>query len=103
MVIVMENIEVFVHVDKQGRLVIPSKMRRNLGVTDGGDVSLKLNGDRVVIEARRDKDIERKSDEWLQTVLKTRATIFSDDSEAEDESWKWMSREYARRKLGLHH
>ena len=104
MILVAETEESVVHVDKQGRLVLPSSIRKNLGLSAGGEVSLKVSGSNVIIALKQNRDVEKKAASWLELALSTRAQIFSDEktSRAEKESWKWMSRDYARRKLGLH-
>ena len=89
--------EYTVNVDKQGRLVIPSPIREALGLRGGGKAIIRLDGLKVVIEIV-DKGLERKVEEWEKTTLSLHAEPFTEKVE---ESWEWMSREYARRKLGL--
>lgn len=43
------------------------------------------------------KDLEEKVWRWVGTVLSLRAEPFPGEVE---ETWKWVSREYAERKLG---
>jgi len=52
-------------IDKQGRLVIPADMRRQMGLEDGGPVTLTLEGDQlrvstVVAGIRQAQAIARK-------------------------------------------
>jgi len=94
---VVNIVEETVKVDRQGRLILPSRVRRSLGLRDGGTVSVRLDGSRVVLEPAF-QDLERKVEEWKQTVLRLKTEAFTEPAE---ESWKWMSREYARSKLGL--
>jgi AbrB family looped-hinge helix DNA binding protein len=93
----VEHVEEKVGVDKQGRLVLPANLRETLGIKDGGQVSIRLDGTRLVLEPIPE-DLEEAVREWAQQP-RGRA----DESPAEEapESWKWMSREYARKKLGL--
>jgi AbrB family looped-hinge helix DNA binding protein len=90
-------VEDAVTVDRQGRLVLPSHIREALGLKEGGHVSVRLDGSRIIIEPVS-KDLEERVQEWAGLALSLKAEAFSEESE---ESWKWMSCEYARRKLGL--
>ncbi|MBS7623266.1 AbrB/MazE/SpoVT family DNA-binding domain-containing protein [Candidatus Bathyarchaeota archaeon] len=86
-------------VDRQGRLILPSNLRERLGLRkDGGKVSARLDGSRIILEPVSE-DVEGAVEEWRNTVTTLHAEPFT---EAAEQSWKWMSLEYARRKLGLH-
>ncbi|MGQ9469582.1 MAG: AbrB/MazE/SpoVT family DNA-binding domain-containing protein [Nitrososphaerales archaeon] len=86
-----------VTIDKQGRLVLPSHIREVLGLKEGGQVSIRLDGSRVILEPIS-KNLKEKVQEWANLALSLKAEAFAEESK---ESWKWMSHEYARRKLGL--
>jgi AbrB family looped-hinge helix DNA binding protein len=45
--------EVHVRLDDSGRIAIPAVFRRQLGLKPGDPVILRLDGDAMVIEARR--------------------------------------------------
>jgi len=94
MVNVVEN---SVTVDRQGRLVLPSNIREVLGLKEGGQVSIRLDGSRIILEPTS-KDLDESVREWVSIALSLKAEAFTEESR---ESWKWMSREYAKRKLGL--
>lgn len=91
------NVEYTIGVDKQGRIVIPAPIREALGLKGDGKASIKLNGTKIVIELV-DEDLEKRVEEWRALTLKLRAEPFVEEVE---DSWKWMSREYAERKLGI--
>ena len=93
----VENMENSVNVDKQGRLVLPAHLREALGLKGGGEVTIRLDGPRVVIEPVSN-DLKRNVREWENLTRSLGAEAFTEEP---DESWKWMSGEYARRKLGL--
>ena len=93
----VKNVENAVTIDRQGRLVLPSHIREVLGLKEGGHVSIRLDGFRVILEPMS-KDLEGKVQEWANLALSLRVEAFTEEFR---ESWKWMSREYARRKLGL--
>ena len=93
----VNSVENIVAIDRQGRLVLPSNVREVLGLKEGGNVSIRLDGSRVILEPVS-KDLERKVQEWADLALGLRVEAFTEEPR---ESWKWMSREYARRKLGL--
>jgi AbrB family looped-hinge helix DNA binding protein len=87
-----------VRIDKQGRLVLPAHFRKALGLKGGGEVTIRLDGSRVIIEPVSN-DVKRNVREWEDLARSLGAEAFT---EKPDESWKWMSGEYARKKLGLH-
>ncbi|MGB9660300.1 MAG: AbrB/MazE/SpoVT family DNA-binding domain-containing protein [Nitrososphaerales archaeon] len=93
----VNNVEDSVTIDKQGRLVLPSHIREVLGLKEGGQVSIRLDGSRVILEPIS-KDIKEKVQEWANIALSLKVEAFTEEY---NESWKWMSREYARKKLGL--
>lgn len=93
----MINVEQIVRVDRQGRLVLPAFIRKSVGLKDGGKVSVRLDGFRVIIEPVF-TDLEKSVKSWRESTLKLHVTPFTEDVQ---ESWKWMSRDYARRKLGI--
>jgi len=64
---------------------------------EGGHVSIWLDGSRLILKPIS-KDLKEKVQEWASLALSLRVEAFTEESK---ESWKWMSREYAKRKLGL--
>jgi len=83
--------------DKQGRIVLPSRIRKAMGMEEGGQLLARLDGSRIVLEPFSG-DLGKSVDEWADLVRSLEVEVFAETSE---ESWKWMSREYAKRKLGL--
>jgi len=83
-----------VGVDKQGRIVIPTSIRQALGLAGAGKAFIRLNGDKIIIELMMKTLIKG----WRKLALNVHAQAFIEKSE---NSWKWMSREYAERKLGI--
>lgn len=86
-----------VGVDKQGRLVLPADLRETLGIKDGGQVSVRLDGARLILEPISE-DLEETVAEWSRQARGRGGEALAEDA---PDSWKWMSREYARKKLGL--
>jgi len=89
--------EQIIGIDKQGRLVLPASVRKSMGLKDGGKVSVRLDGFRVIIEPVF-MDLEKSVKTWRESTLKLHVNPFTEDI---PESWKWMSRDYARRKVGI--
>jgi bifunctional DNA-binding transcriptional regulator/antitoxin component of YhaV-PrlF toxin-antitoxin module len=90
--------EQVVGIDKQGRMVIPASMRVALGIVEGCKALVRLDGRRLIVEVV-DEDLERRVAEWRGMALSLHAEALTEEVE---ESWRWMSREYAERKLGVH-
>ena len=87
-----------VSVDKQGRMVIPSQVRKRLGLSGGGKLLLRvINGKIELVPIS--KDLEKGVAKWKKMAMATRSKAFTEDHAGGD--WKWVSREYAERKLGL--
>jgi len=105
MVYLMAESQEFVKVDKQGRLVLPARIRKSLGLNAGGLVSIKRDGSKVVIEPKLTAGLEGRVNRWAKETLQMKAKMFSDHARVNDEksidSMSWMSREYAKRKLGI--
>ena len=78
-------------------MVLPSRIREALGIKKGGQITIRMEGSKVILEPLN-KDVEKKVQEWENLSKKSEAEIFTEEP---SECWKWMSREYARRKLGL--
>jgi AbrB family looped-hinge helix DNA binding protein len=93
----VKNVENAVKVDKQGRLVLPSHIREAFGIKQGGQITIRIDGSRVILEPVQ-KDVKQKVQEWENLSRSLKAEVFTEEP---NESWKWISREYARRKLGL--
>jgi len=94
MVKIVENA---IKVDEQGRMVLPSRVREAFGIKKGGQITIRMDGSKVILEPLS-MDVEKKVQEWANLSRKLKTEIFAEES---NESWKWMSRDYARRKLGL--
>ena len=60
-------------------------------------ILIRLDGSKVILMPAFE-DLTKRVDEWKNTALRPGGEAFTEEVE---ESWKWMSREYARRKLGL--
>jgi len=84
-------------VDEQGRVVLPAYIRKAMGIRGRCKLLIRREGSRIILEPVPE-DLSRSVEEWANLARTIRAEIFS---ETVEDSWKWMSLEYARRKLGL--
>jgi AbrB family looped-hinge helix DNA binding protein len=96
-VFMVKKVEDAIKVDKQGRLVLPSHIREAFGIKQGGQLTIRIDGSKAIIEPVK-QDVKKKVQEWEKLSRNLKAEAFTEET---NESWKWMSREYARRKLGL--
>lgn len=85
------------NVDEQGRIVIPAHIRKAIGIKGRGKLLIRREGSKIILEPFPE-NLSKSVEEWGNLARTTKAEIFSETIE---ESWKWMSSEYAKRKLGL--
>jgi len=93
----VESVSETVRMDEHGRLVIPEHLRGILGLSKGGRVTIKLEGAKLVLEPHPE-GLEDRVREWASMTMSQSSRAATGDTR---ESWKWMSHEYARKKLGL--
>lgn len=93
----VKNMEDILKMDKQGRIILPARIRKAIGIKEGEELLVRLDGSRIIIEPFS-KDLKKGIEEWINLVRNSNLEVFTEKIE---ESWKWMSYEYARRKLGL--
>ncbi|MCX8189223.1 MAG: AbrB/MazE/SpoVT family DNA-binding domain-containing protein [Nitrososphaeria archaeon] len=89
--------EEFVVVDKQGRIVLPSNIRKAFGLKGGDKLSIKLNESKIILEPYTE-ELDKKVQTWVEFASNTNAEAFTEKVRG---SWKWFSLEYAKRKIGL--
>jgi len=87
--------EYVLKVDRQGRVVLPVELRRELGVKDGGSIIIKKKNNRVYIDVKRELEDEVKR--WKEKIkgMKVKAGGIG---RAES---RWVSEEWSRKKLGI--
>ncbi|MEM2889593.1 MAG: hypothetical protein QXR42_09020 [Candidatus Bathyarchaeia archaeon] len=86
-----------VNVDEQGRIVLPAHIRKTIGLKGRGKLLIRRENSKIVLEPFPE-NLTKSVEEWANLARSTKAEISSETSE---DSWKWISREYAERKLGL--
>ncbi|MHB8566748.1 MAG: hypothetical protein ACYC9U_06580 [Nitrososphaerales archaeon] len=93
------------NIDCKGRMVLPTKVRKVLGLVKGRRIFIKQDGNRIIQEAIADKDLKKRVDRWFKIVLEMKAIAFSEQQSSEavilGSNWKCMIHKYARRKTGL--
>ncbi len=87
-----------VTIDKQGRIVIPSEVRKRYGLLPGRKTFLTLSGNRLILTLE-DVDLTKQVGAWYEQMLENKVQAFS-ATENYPES-KWISEEYGKRKAGL--
>ncbi len=90
--------EYAVKIDKQGRLIIPSEIRKKLNLTGEKKATLKVKGNKIIIEFN-DPSLEKRVENWYKKMLTSSVKAFTSKEEYLDA--KWMSDESVRRKLGI--
>ncbi len=99
-ILMVDEEEATAIVDEQGRMVLPASLREKLGIKKGGKVNIRSEDSyRIVIERRTNENVEARVRNWVELALGEVSTI--DRRNKKPISKKWMSSEYARRKLGL--
>ena len=94
----VQDMEYTVKIDKQGRLTIPSEIRKKLNLTGEKKVTLKVKGNKVIIEFN-DPNLEQRVENWYKKMLKSSVKAFTNKEEYLDS--KWISDDSVRRKLGI--
>ena len=97
-VIHVEQTEFKIKIDKQGRLVIPSRVRKAMGINGESEGVLRVRGRTIIIEIVNN-DIKDSVEKWYEEMKKMKIRAFS--SKEETPRSKWMSDAYAKKKLGL--
>ncbi|MBS7656223.1 hypothetical protein KEJ50_07005 [Candidatus Bathyarchaeota archaeon] len=89
--------EEILNIDKQGRVVLSTRIRKAIGIKGRGKLLARLDGSRIILELFPE-DLNKRVEEWINLARNIKIEVFT---EACEESWRWMSLEYAKRKLGL--
>ena len=85
-----------VRIDKQGRIVIPSEVRRLLKLEPNSELLLDVRDNTIVLEPVH-RDLNKVVDEWYKKMLEMKIEARG----LKIEPSMWMSEEYVRRKLGI--
>ena len=85
--------------DKQGRLIIPAKIRKKLSLSEDTLLEIEILGNQLIIKKIQSITNEIL-DEWENNLTGMNIQIFSDRSELKG-SEKWMSEEYVKNKIGI--
>lgn len=54
-------------IDDLGRIVIPSEMRKHIGIKNGQDVNVELVDNKVIISNPNNNSILDKLEQWLES------------------------------------
>ena len=67
----MKFVEEVVRIDKQGRIVIPAKIRRLLGIDKEISLVIRIEGSRIILEPLLE-DLDRAVNKWVEATLSTK-------------------------------
>lgn len=84
-----------IKIDKQGRIVLPVEIRRSLGIVGSGSIVLKKRNNRIFIDAGA--ELEENVKQWKERMKSTRVEVKT----FEPGESKWLSEDWARKKLGI--
>ncbi len=85
-----------VKIDKQGRIVIPSEVRKILGLKSNSELLLNIKKNTIILEPIHE-DIDQLVDDWYEKMLKMKIKAGG----LEIKPSLWMDEEYVKRKLGI--
>ncbi len=85
-------------IDKMGRTVIPSEIRKMLNIKEGDYVEWRIEGNKIIIKKKNETDKEAIT-RWFETLRKKAPKCFVKENDKEES--KWVSKEWALAKLGL--
>jgi AbrB family looped-hinge helix DNA binding protein len=86
--------------DKQGRLIIPAKIRKKLSLSEDSLLVIEILGNQLIIKKKMAVSKEQLQT-WKKKLKDMKIKAFTEEYDQEKESTKWMSEEYVRNKLGL--
>ncbi|MBS7633991.1 AbrB/MazE/SpoVT family DNA-binding domain-containing protein [Candidatus Bathyarchaeota archaeon] len=92
----VQNMELTIKVDRQGRAVLPREVRIALGIDGETEMVCRVVGNRLVLE-KFNVDSARKAFAELEEIV---PSLELDTVKVEGEE-KYVDREYALRKIGV--
>ncbi|RLG55228.1 MAG: hypothetical protein DRN88_05920 [Candidatus Hydrothermarchaeota archaeon] len=90
---VVIKMEYIVRVDKQGRLVLPIELRKDLKLEKGGKIIIKRKNTRIYIETKT--EFEDKAKEWKKKIKEIKVI----PRKLEVKETKWVSENWIKKKL----
>ena len=85
-------------IDKMGRAVIPSEIRKLFDIKEGDYVEWSIEGNNITIKKKSETDKEAIKKRF--EALRKKAPVCFVEEKGEEES-KWVSKEWSLAKLGL--
>jgi bifunctional DNA-binding transcriptional regulator/antitoxin component of YhaV-PrlF toxin-antitoxin module len=92
---VVIKMEYVLKVDRQGRVILPVELRRELGVKKGGSIIIRKKNNRIYIDVHRELEGEVKR--WKEKIKGVKVDV---EQIGRIES-RWVSEDWSRRKLGI--
>ena len=89
-----------IKMDKQGRLVIPAKIRKKMTLTENTSLEVEIIGNQLIIR-KIAQESEENISRWKKNLLSQNYPINESEVSDVSESEKWISEEYAWKKLGI--
>ena len=90
------NVEAFIKIDKQGRVVLPKDIRRAIGIDGEAEMVCRVVGNKVILERFSIESIQRA----FADLEEIAPSLELDTVKVEGED-KYVDSEYALRKIGI--
>ena len=94
----VKNVAHTTRIDKQGRLIIPTELRKQLSLEEGTIIDIEVNANLLILK-KQGANSQDVIDKWKTSLLSPSISSKSEISDLKEE--KWYSEEYVTNKLGF--
>jgi AbrB family looped-hinge helix DNA binding protein len=96
----VNEMAVITKIDQQGRISIPSEIRKLLKLEPNMDLEITIIRNELIIKISR-PDLKAQVEKWMEDLINTSITP-GISTETDNENKKWMDNDYIEKKLGLY-